>query len=634
MSIAISIHFGGKFITDQYGVRYSKPAANTYWVDENFSFEQLQSLIYEASGYNRNRCQLQIQARMVHAGKYVKITLGDNGALRGLIAQVLRSGESLLEVFARRIREESGAGSSGQNSAAQHYQEDNEPHTPFIVMPVAEPEQEIYNNSPQSPAFIPPVSMYDGPSSLPGPEPNPHPRPPPVQEDPNESEFEFINEIPEENLQTGDELGEEECDINDEGDEEDEEDEEEEYTQPTVRQNRENMPLGGRSETHPFVNFNDTSAFREADISYYGRRVEYRSELAKGQYFVSKKQLTKKIREYHVDKNKEIYTKRSDTSRLEYRCSTPGCRFKLKARATNAGDTWMITEQDTPHTCESEFERSDHAQLTASIIADLIESGIKEDPTMSIRSVAHCVRVRFGSITPKYNKLWRGRELAVARQFGSWEESYNFMKLLLNGICYTNPGSKYQFLTSPSIDKNTGLVKEGVQQFRAVAWAYGPCITAFDYLRPVISIDAAFLSGRYEGRLLMACAYDADNQLLPLAFAIVHTENEENWGFFLHWLRINVIGVNRFVCVISDQHKGIKAALKPEYGWDRDNFVHRYCIQHVADNLVQACGKDKWYGTRFKQGARKKKPRRLKEMFEDFCSVCLILSNLYHFCFF
>jgi len=321
MFIGISVHFGGKFITDQYGVRYSKPAANTFWVDENFSFEQLQSLIYQVSGYNRNRWELKIQARMILAGKYVGITLGDNGALRGLIAQVLRSGGSLLEVFACRIRGESGSGSSGQNSVAENYQANNEPHTPFIPMPVPEPELEIYSNSPQSPPFVPPrvqsppfiqpISVYGGPSSLPIPEPIPHPRPPPVQEDPNESEFEFMNEVPEENLQTGDEW-EGDWDVNDEGDEEDEE----EYTQPTVRQNRENMPLSGRSETHPFVNFNDTSAFREADVSYYGRRIEYKSELAKGQYFANKKQLKKKINEYHVDTNKETYTKRSDTSWL------------------------------------------------------------------------------------------------------------------------------------------------------------------------------------------------------------------------------------------------------------------------------------------------------------------------------
>ncbi|XP_078149951.1 uncharacterized protein LOC144545238 [Carex rostrata] len=330
-------------------------------------------------------------------------------------AKVLRSGDPLVEVFACRIHRELGARCSAQNFAAENYQPNYEPHTPLFIpgpMPVLEPEPEpeIYSNSPQSPPFIQPRPQCPpfiplisvGSPSLPGPEPNPHPRPPRVQEDPTESKFEFMNEVPDENLQTGDEWGEGDLD-----DEEDEEDEE--YTQPTVRQNRD-MPLSGRSETHPFVNFNDTSVFRETDVSYYGYRIEYKSELAKVQYFTNKKQLTKKIREYHVDKNQEIYTKRSDTSQLEIRSSTPGCRFKLKAKATNQGDTWKITEQDTPHTCTSEYTRTDHAQLTASIIADIIGPSIKEDSTMSIRSVANCVRVRFGSITPKYSKVWRGRE--------------------------------------------------------------------------------------------------------------------------------------------------------------------------------------------------------------------------------
>jgi hypothetical protein len=56
----------------------------------------------------------------------------------------------------------------------------------------------------------------------------------------------------------------------------------------------------------------------------------------------------------------------------------------------------------------------------------------------------------------------------------------------------------------------------------------GPCIKAFQYLRSVISIVAAFLSGRYKGRLLMGCGYDAENQLISLAFALVEKENHQN----------------------------------------------------------------------------------------------------------
>jgi hypothetical protein len=52
-------------------------------------------------------------------------------------------------------------------------------------------------------------------------------------------------------------------------------------------------------------------------------------------------------------------------------------------------------------------------------------------------------------------------------------------------------------------------------------WAFGPCIEAFRYMRPVISIDVSHLRGRYEGRLFVVVGYDADNQLLPFAFGLI-----------------------------------------------------------------------------------------------------------------
>ena len=164
-------------------------------------------------------------------------------------------------------------------------------------------------------------------------------------------------------------------------------------------------------------------------------------------------------------------------------------------------------------------------------------------------------------------------------------------------------------------------------QFKVIAWAFGPCIQAVPYIRPVISVDACFLSGRYDGRLLIACADDAENQLLPLAFAIVEKEDGENWGFFMRFVRRQVVG-NRYFCVISDQHKGIKYVFdRPDFGWSTANgdCVHRLCMQHVTDNLHKNCGSGKWVADTFRIGCKKKKPRRVEEMFKDFAKVCIFL---------
>jgi hypothetical protein len=49
-----------------------------------------------------------------------------------------------------------------------------------------------------------------------------------------------------------------------------------------------------------------------------------------------------------------------------------------------------------------------------------------------------------------------------------------------------------------------------------------------------LTIDAGFLLGRYAGKLYMTCGYDAEQQLLPLAFAvIVDKKRVTNWGWFM-----------------------------------------------------------------------------------------------------
>jgi hypothetical protein len=93
-------------------------------------------------------------------------------------------------------------------------------------------------------------------------------------------------------------------------------------------------------------------------------------------------------------------------------------------------------------------------------------------------------------------------------------------------IARTTSGTKYKILMCDTSDDN-------IKMFKSIAWAYGPSIAAFKYLRPITTIDAGFLSGRYKDRLLMACRYNAENKLLLLAFVIINEENVDNWDWFM-----------------------------------------------------------------------------------------------------
>jgi transposase-like protein len=105
----------------------------------------------------------------------------------------------------------------------------------------------------------------------------------------------------------------------------------------------------------------------------------------------------------------------------------------------------------------------------------------------------------------------------------------------------------------------------------------------------VLSIDGTFLTGKYDGTILIAIGIDADRQLVPLAFAIVEKENSGNWGWFLCLMWRVVVCSGREICVISDRHARILNAIC-EVILNHSCVHHHWCTQHLAQNLINHDG--------------------------------------------
>jgi len=81
-----------------------------------------------------------------------------------------------------------------------------------------------------------------------------------------------------------------------------------------------------------------------------------------------------------------------------------------------------------------------------------------------------------------------------------------------------------------------------------------PCKDSFVSCRPIIGLDDCFLKGKYKGELLSVVGRDSNDQLLPLAYAVVEVENKETWTWFLELLigdlgGIDVCGTMTFIIV-------------------------------------------------------------------------------------
>ncbi|KAL0345283.1 UNVERIFIED_CONTAM: hypothetical protein Sradi_4359600 [Sesamum radiatum] len=101
------------------------------------------------------------------------------------------------------------------------------------------------------------------------------------------------------------------------------------------------------------------------------------------------------------------------------------------------------------------------------------------------------------------------------------------------GIClpYRN-GTQVRLLNGIIWDTD----RPGLHMLNYVFWAFRPCIQGFRYCRNVISVDGTHLYTRYKHKLLVAVMLDANNQVLPLAFALVDEETLASWTWFLQML--------------------------------------------------------------------------------------------------
>ncbi|KAL5556575.1 hypothetical protein UlMin_038811 [Ulmus minor] len=126
---------------------------------------------------------------------------------------------------------------------------------------------------------------------------------------------------------------------------------------------------------------------------------------------------------------------------------------------------------------------------------------------------------KFG-VDISYSVAWRGRECAYDNlRLGTPEQSYKLLPGYLHMLMDTNTGSVV------NLEVSNG------NRFQYLFIAFAASIHGFSYCRPVISIDATHLKGKYRGVLFIAVCHDANQQIFPLAFGVGDSENDASWTF-------------------------------------------------------------------------------------------------------
>ncbi|XP_060965457.1 uncharacterized protein LOC115720525 [Cannabis sativa] len=172
------------------------------------------------------------------------------------------------------------------------------------------------------------------------------------------------------------------------------------------------------------------------------------------------------------------------------------------------------------------------------------------------------------SISISYHKAWRAKEKATFDVKGSPYDSYNEIPGFLYMIQKCNPGTI------------TDLVQDDEGRFKYCFFALASSIKGWNHCTPIIVVDATFLKNAYGGTLIVANAQDADRHVFPLAFAIVDSENDASWQYFMDKLK-QTYGEREEQCIISDRHESIAKSVKIIF----PNLMHGVCCFHLFQNI-------------------------------------------------
>ncbi|CAN6303386.1 unnamed protein product [Urochloa humidicola] len=239
-----------------------------------------------------------------------------------------------------------------------------------------------------------------------------------------------------------------------------------------------------------------------------------------GMKFSGKRQFKKAVTKHGLVERRFIRFIKNEADRCIAKCDWATCEWRCMASVNSRSSSWQIASLNGVHTCPP---RRDNKLVTAPRIAKKYEKMIIANPTWSIEAMKTTVQEEmFADVHD--SKLKRAKSMVMQKALdatkGQYKMLYNYQLELLR----SNPGSIVVVRKDPNL-------KDLVFQRMYI------CLDALrkGFLagcRKVVGLDGCFFKGATNGELLCAIGRDANNQMYPIAWAVVEKENNDSWDWF------------------------------------------------------------------------------------------------------
>lgn len=229
------------------------------------------------------------------------------------------------------------------------------------------------------------------------------------------------------------------------------------------------------------------------------------------------------------------------------RCSQQNCPWKIYGAFIKKSGSFQIRAYQEEHTCSINFQNK---RVTSAWLSKHFFDVIKVMPNLKLANFRMLVKERVG-INVSRNQCKRVKQKVIKVLIGQYAKEYGQVWEYAWECRLQNPTSRVyvEVIERPLPNHGTKFDKFYV--------CFDACRRGFlAGCRRIIGLDRCFLKGLCKGELLAAIGRDVNNQMFPLAWAIVKIENKDNWSWFLKNLMADLEITNgEGWAFTSDQHK-------------------------------------------------------------------------------
>lgn len=294
---------------------------------------------------------------------------------------------------------------------------------------------------------------------------------------------------------------------------------------------------------------NEEGSDEEFEYSTHNPKVKWnKMRPMLGERYESPHELKLCLTNYAVSKGFQIRFKKCDSVRLVAICGSDPekCPFVVRASWMTTERSFQVKKMIDIHKCVRNFNNSrlmDPTWLARKFVKELIRK-----PNLKCKEMQVIIQSKF-HCKISWSKCYRSRMMTLSIIHGKLSDHYARVWDYGHELLRSNPDSTVRITVTVNPDNTTTFHRFYIC-FKAIREGWKRAC------RRVIGLDGSFLKGQCKGELLTAIGRDANNQVYPIAWAVVDVENKNNWKWFLDLVNDDLgLQGGKGVCVISDQHK-------------------------------------------------------------------------------